>query len=79
MEDTGSEYLCSDDCEYNLEHEFNNYIKSSIRSPKKIFETNTRSCKYLFFGKCFKKKTTEYFLKFLFLFESTILPINNEK
>ena len=25
------------------------------------------------------KKTTEYFLKFLFIFESTILPINNEK
>ena len=25
------------------------------------------------FGKCFKKKTTRYFLKFLFLFESTIL------
>ena len=24
------------------------------------------------------KKTTEYFLKFLFLFESTILPVNNE-
>ena len=26
-----------------------------------------------------RKKTTEYFLKFLFLFESTILPVNNEK
>ena len=25
------------------------------------------------------KKTTKYFLKFLFLFESTIFPINNEK
>ena len=25
------------------------------------------------------KKTTEYFLKFLFLFESTILPVNNGK
>ena len=25
------------------------------------------------------KKTTEYFLKFRFLFESTILPVNNEK
>ena len=25
------------------------------------------------------KKTTEYFLKFLFLFESTIIPVNNEK
>ena len=25
------------------------------------------------------KKTTEYFLKFLFLFENTILPVNNGK
>ena len=25
------------------------------------------------------KQTTEYFLKFLFLFESTILPFNNGK
>ena len=25
------------------------------------------------------KKTTEYFLKFNFLFESTILPVNNGK
>ena len=31
-----------------------------------------------FFCKCFKK-TTKYFLKFLFLFENTILPINNGK
>ena len=29
-----------------------------------------------FFGKCFKK-TTEYILPFLFLFESTIHPVNN--
>ena len=29
-------------------------------------------------GKCFKK-TAEYFLKFLFLFESLILPVNNGK
>ena len=35
------------------------------------------STKYLFYGKCFKK-TTEYFLKF-FLFQSTILPVNNGK
>ena len=39
----------------------------------------TGSDKYLFFGKCFKKKTTEYLLKFVFLFESTILPVNNRK
>ena len=25
------------------------------------------------------KKTTEYFLKFIFLFESTMLPVNNGK
>ena len=31
-----------------------------------------------FFGKCFKK-TTEYFLKFLFLIKSTLLPVNNGK
>ena len=31
-----------------------------------------------FFLKCYKK-TTEYFLKFLFLFESTILPVNKGK
>ena len=35
----------------------------------------TESAKYLFFGKCFKN-TIEYFLKFLFLFESTILAVN---
>ena len=29
-----------------------------------------------FFG---KKKTTEYFPKFIFLFESTILPVTNGK
>ena len=32
-----------------------------------------------FFGKSLKKQTTEYLLKFLFLFESTILPVNNGK
>ena len=26
-----------------------------------------------------EKETTEYFLKFLFLFENTILPVNNGK
>ena len=31
-----------------------------------------------YFGKCFKK-TTEYFIKFLFLLESTILSVNNDK
>ena len=32
-----------------------------------------------FFGKCFKKKTIEYFLKILISFESIILPVNNGK
>ena len=31
------------------------------------------------FWKMIKKKTTEYFLKFLFLFESTILSVRNGK
>ena len=34
---------------------------------------------FTFFLEKALKKTTEYFLKFLFLFESTILPINNGK
>ena len=38
----------------------------------------TGSGKYLFLENALKK-TTEYFLKFLFLFESTILPFNNGK
>ena len=33
---------------------------------------------FFFFGKCFKK-TTEYFFKLLFLFETTILPVTNGK
>ena len=36
------------------------------------------SAKYRFFENGLKK-TTEYFRKFLFLFESTILPVNNGK
>ena len=36
---------------------------------------NKGFAKYLFFW----KKTTKYFLKFLFLFESTILALNNVK
>ena len=32
-----------------------------------------------FFGKCFKKKLLNIFSKFLFLFESTIIPVNNGK
>ena len=36
------------------------------------------SAKYFFFLENAVKKTAEYFLKFLFLFESTILN-NNEK
>ena len=37
------------------------------------------SVKYPFLENTLKKKTTEYFLKFLFLFESTILTVNNGK
>ena len=39
---------------------------------------STGSAKYLFLENDLKK-TTEYFLKFLFLFENTILPVNNGK
>ena len=39
---------------------------------------HTASAKYLFLN-ALKKKTTEYFLKFNFLFESTLLPVNNGK
>ena len=39
-------------------------------------DTTTGSAKYIFFWKMLKK-TIEYFLKFLFLFQSTILPVNN--
>ena len=57
-----------------------------IQSTKQLWNThpsyctiqNTGSAKYLFFGKCFKKNT-EYFLEFIFLFECTILPVNNGK
>ena len=32
-----------------------------------------------FFGKCFKEKLLNIFSNFSFLFESTILPVNNGK
>ena len=38
----------------------------------------TGSGKYIFFENALKE-TTEYSLKFLFSFESTILPVNNGK
>ena len=38
--------------------------------------THIGFAKYLFLENALKK-TTEYFLKFLFFFESTILPVNN--
>ena len=42
-----------------------------------VFKYRVRQITFSFL-KCYKK-TTEYFLKFLFLFESTILPVNNGK
>ena len=33
----------------------------------------------LFFGKCLRKKLQNIFSNSLFLFESTILPVNNEE
>ena len=49
-----------------------------MQSVKRVLSMYIGTAKYLFFGKCFKK-TTEYFLKYLFLFESTILPVKNGK
>ena len=45
------------------------YERKQIQDPPNIF----------FFLENAKKETPEYFLKFLFLFESTILPFNNGK
>ena len=39
--------------------------------------SNTGSVKQLLFLENALKKTTKYFLKFLFVFESTILLVNN--
>ena len=49
------------------------------KSWKNIANRNKGSAKYLFFLEHALKKTSEYFLKFFFLFESTILPVNNGK
>ena len=45
-------------------------INENIEAVKKMILDNTGSAKYLFL-KIFKKKTTKYFHKFLFLFEGT--------
>ena len=45
----------------------------------KLAALNIGSAKYLFLLENALKKTTKYFLKFLFLFESTILSVNNGK
>ena len=52
---------------------------SSIDTVSEESINNTGPAKYFFCGKCFKKRTTEYFLKFLFLFECAILPVNTGK
>ena len=44
------------------------YFKCTVQDPPTIF-----------FLENALKKTIEYYLKFLFLFESTILPVNNGK
>ena len=51
-------------------------LTTTKRLHKKIKKNFTFVRQVPFSGKCFKK-TTEYFLKFLFLFESTILSVNN--
>ena len=65
---------------YYQEVEINTFKKRCAKLFFFFFNVRvyTGSAKYLFFGKCFKK-TTEYFLKFLFSLESTILSVNNGK
>ena len=50
-----------------------------IFDNKRIFDQNTyvQGPSNIFFLENGLKKTIEYFLKFLFLFEITILPVNN--
>ena len=43
------------------------------------YSNNYRQTPFFFLENSLKKKTTEYFFKFLFLFETTILPVNNGK
>ena len=70
-------YVYEYEYEYFVIYSQFNYIASVSVFVLLIFYTG--SAKYLFFGKCFKKKITEYFLKLIFLFESTILSVNNGK
>ena len=62
------------------------YRKNFLSVVKKTSQAATAaklstigSVKYLFFLKMLKKKLLNIFLKFLFLFESTMLPLNNGK
>ena len=55
--------------------------QTSIASSKcieKVIFYRVRQIPFFFLENALKK-TTEYFLKFFFLFECTILPVNNEK
>ena len=57
----------------------NGYAVGNVFLIVAVFNPNsTGSAKYPFFENALKK-ATEYFLKFLFLFESTILPVKNGK
>ena len=61
---------------FTVSHKHNEKSLKNLIYHKKMYRLRQIR---LFFEKCFKKKTTEYFLKFLCLFESTILPVNNGK
>ena len=53
-------------------------VRIPVQASKRKYENTGSSKKLLFFLNALKK-TTEYFLNFLLLFESTILPLNNGK
>ena len=74
--------VCSNSLNPNKTKSKKSFQKYNCTSAKLLvlyglrFST-TGSAKYLSFLESALKKTTQYFLKFLFLFESTILTVNN--
>ena len=64
-------------CNLKFKFEHNMHNNMYIKQCSRCFHSNG-SAKYLFSENALKI-TPEYFLKFLFLFESTILPVNNGK
>ena len=54
-------------------------LKTEVNDDKSIFVPHIQGPLNNFFLENALEKTTEYFLNFLFLFESTMLPFNNGK